>query len=258
MSLKIIEANPKEKKSMPKNPDEPFLEVAEFFCDTIQGENFVGWPAAFLRLQHCTMSCHWCDTTEVWHYGNPYSITELMELMAEADLPWKLNEGQHLILSGGSPLKQQEMLVEFFREFVRRHQFIPFVEIENECTIMPIPELLPYIRIWNNSPKLKNSGNPDIIRYQPKILEFMNWLHRGEVTSWFKFVILDQFDWMEIKRDFLDPGLIRKEQIVLMPQGATREELKKNQERVLEVAIKENVRYTPRLHIDIWDRKTGV
>ena len=65
-------------------------------------------------------------------------------------------------------------------------------------------------------------------------------------------------DWQEIKRDFLDTGLIQKNQIILMPLGATREELLQNRQRVVDIAVRENVRYSTREHVILWDKKTGV
>jgi len=251
MSLSIIEANPTEKLVVLTLN---YLNVSEFFCDTIQGENFVGWPAAFLRLQHCTLSCNWCDTSEVWHYGNPYTFNQLFDLMEEADLIRKFKEGQILVVTGGSPLRQQTKLIKFFVAFLKKYDFFPYTEIENECTIMPDSDLYLYINRWNNSPKLRNSGNADWKRYQPEILKQMSSLD----NSWFKFVILGEYDWQEIKHDFLDPGYIRKDQIVLMPEGATRVELEMHRKKVVEIAIRENVRYCSREHVVLWDRKTGV
>ena len=43
-----------------------------------------------------------------------------------------------------------------------------------------------------------------------------------------------------------------------MPLGGCREELYKNREYVVELAIRENVRYSSREHIVLWDKKTGV
>lgn len=55
MPKTIIESYPDFTRRV--DPNEPFLNVSEFFMDTLQGENFVGYPAAFLRLQNCTQSC---------------------------------------------------------------------------------------------------------------------------------------------------------------------------------------------------------
>lgn len=254
MPLTIIKGNPEFIRDFDELNNEPFLEVAEFFADTIQGENFVGYPAAFLRLQHCTQNCVWCDTQEVWRYGNPYTYNELFEMMEGADLIRKFKEGQHLILTGGSPLKQQHQLTGFINAFITKYGFKPYIEVENECSLMPTDKFCSLVDLWNNSPKLANSGSTRYLRYQPTILKKMASLP----NSWFKFVVSEEIEWEEIKTDFIDTGLIRKDQIVLMPLGATREELISNRQKVLDIAIRENVRYTTREHVIIWDKKTGV
>lgn len=236
---------------------EGYLEVAEFFCDTIQGEGVhIGHPAAFLRLQNCTLNCTWCDTQEVWRQGNPYTFMELFELMESMpfDLIRKLRYGQHLVITGGSPLKQQMQLVNFIQEFIHRYGIKPYIEIENECTIMPSTYLIGHVNCWNNSPKLSNSGNSTVARLKPAILQKLSSLN----NSWFKFVITNDSDWDEIEEDYIKPLYILKEQIILMPQGATRSELIDNRDRVLNIAIDKGVRYSSREHVMIWDKKTGV
>lgn len=252
MSKIIIEANPAFQKIVSET--EHFVDVAEFFCDTIQGENFVGWPAAFLRVQHCTMNCTYCDTKEVWRFGNPYTFDELFGLMENADLILKFKEGQRLILTGGSPLLQQDKLVLFLQEFINRYKFKPYIEIENEATLMPKEPFIELIDCWNNSPKLISSCMNINARYQPVILIKLSSLK----NSWFKFAVSREEDWKEIKEEFLDTNLIKKNQVVLMPLGATREELFKNREYVLNMAVRENVRYSTREHVAIWDKKTSV
>lgn len=252
MSKIIIEANPAFRKAVSEK--DRYLDIAEFFCDTIQGENFIGWPSAFLRVQHCTLNCSFCDTNEIWRCGNPYTFDELLGLMEEADLIRKLTEGQHLVLTGGSPLLQQDKLVSFLKEFIQRYGFKPYIEIENECTLFPAEVLIELIDCWNNSPKTSNSGVARDIRYKPKILKKLSSLK----NSWFKFVVSREEDWDEIKNDFLDTALIKKSQVVLMPLCSTSEELIKNREPVIEMAVRENVRYSTREHIVLWDSKTGV
>lgn len=249
----LIRSNPAEKRMVPDG--QPFLNVSEFFCDSIQGENFIGWPASFLRLQHCTLNCIWCDTQSVWRQGNPYTFAELFSLMEapQFDLIRKFREGQHLILTGGSPLKHQHKLISFFNEFENRYGFIPFLEIENECTLMPDQDLVNIVKLWNNSPKLSHSGNPEALRYKPGVLKYLS----GLDNAWFKFVISGVNDWEEIKKDFLDPQLIKKSQIVLMPLAGKRTELHANRSMVLAMAVKNNVRYCSREHVELWDVLTG-
>lgn len=252
MSKVIIEGNPTFKKAIPQTDD--YLNVAEFFCDTIQGENFVGWPAAFLRVQHCSQSCIFCDTKEVWRFGNPYTFEELFEKMEEEDLIRKFKEGQHLVLTGGSPVLAQDKLIRFIQQFIARYQFKPYIEIENESTLIPKQELIDMVDCWNNSPKLQNSYNPRDFRYRPEILKILSSLE----NSWFKFVVSCEEDWQEIKKDFIDTELIKKWQIVLMPLGATRKELFENREVVIDIAVRENVRYSTREHIAVYDKMTGI
>jgi organic radical activating enzyme len=229
------------------------LAISEMFCDTIQGEGIsAGVPATFLRLQGCTLQCVWCDTLEVWPNGNEYSFDEIFVMFEKADLIRKFGNGQHLVLTGGSPLKQQKQLVEFLNQFYDRYDFTPYVEIENEAVLKPVDEIMCLIDQWNNSPKLANSGMKERVRLKPEILQQL----RSQYNSWFKFVITCEEDWNEIERDFLPH--IDKDQIILMPEGVTQEQINEKREFVADMAVREGVRFSDRLHITIWNKKTGV
>lgn len=237
---------------------DPFfsLKISEFFSETIQGEGIsIGAPAAFLRLTGCTLNCVFCDSASVWRYGNLYSFTEIFEKMEESNLISQLREGTHLVLTGGSVLRQQTQVEMFLYSFMFKYGFKPYIEVENECTLMPSNNMLgDLVSQWNNSPKLENSQNKKTARYKPEILIKLSQTH----NSWFKFVVTDEESWKEIEKDFIEPGLILREQIILMPEGACREELKKTRELTAEIAIREGVRFSDREHIVLWDKKTGV
>jgi len=232
--------------------DVPCLKVSEFFYDTIQGEgNYIGYPAAFLRLQGCTLKCLYCDSLSIWQSGGQYSLDELLEMMWENDLVSKFLDGHHLVITGGSPLLQQKMIFLLLERFSLLFGFVPFVEIENECVIMPFTELIPYIACWNNSPKLSSSGYN---RMDTKVIEALSKLN----NSWFKFVVSCDEDWIELKSKYLDTCLIKRQQIILMPLGANIEELSANRQFVVDLAIRENVRYCSREHIILWNDKKSV
>jgi 6-pyruvoyltetrahydropterin 2'-reductase len=254
MSKTLIEAYPKFEKPI---PTEPYLKVAEFYMDTIQGEGiYAGVPAAFLRLQGCHVGCSFCDTKEVWREGNPYTFHELFKIIRESGLAERFTQKQHhLVITGGAPLLQQDSLIMFFDQWLKEFGWFPFIEIENESTIVPKPELVDYISCWNNSPKLFSSGVLFKIRYKVLAIAAVSELN----NSWFKFVISDpERDWEEIKENFLDCDLMHRGQIILMPQGATAKELADNREEVIDLAIREGVRYSTREHIVVWGKKTGV
>lgn len=230
------------------------LAIAEMFSDTIQGEGVnAGIPATFIRLQGCTLTCVWCDTLDVWPHGNEYSFDEVLNLLNhDNNIQKYMNGAQHLILTGGSPLKQQDRLAEFIYEFYKRFGFYPYIEVENEAVLKPKPKFSQYVSCWNNSPKLANSMMKERARLKPEIIKEMAALD----NSWFKFVVDKEADWEEIKRDYLPH--ISLGQVILMPEGQTQEQLTKTRELTAAIAIRENVRFSDRLHITLWNKKTGV
>lgn len=230
--------------------------ISEMFSHTIQGEGkYSGYPAVFIRLSGCTLNCQFCDSVNIWRQAKYYTFSEIFFLMESNQVIDFLRKGAHLIFTGGSPLLQQESIVLFLEEFNKKYEFSPFTEIENEGVIMPSDRLLGMIDHWNNSLKLSNSCQEREERYQPDVIEVLS---TGCLSSDFKFVISKDEDWEEIKRDFINHGLISRDQIVLMPEGASQQELSESRERVVNMAIKQGVRYCDRLHIVIWDKKTGV
>ena len=255
MSKQLIQADPTRVKSTEGIDKDRSLKISEYFFETIQGEGVsTGVPAAFLRLTDCTLNCVFCDSSSVWKYGNLYSFDELFQMMEESGLVKQLRNGVHLVLTGGSPLRQETRLYDFLTEFITLYEFAPFIEIENECTLMPSKGMMALVNQWNNSPKLDNSENKKKARYKPEVIKQLSQLD----NSWFKFVISEEANWNEIEEDFIKPGLIRREQIILMPCGEDRVQLEKTRLLSSEIAIRENVRYSDRLHIIIHDKKTGI
>lgn len=246
----LIQQNPNFTK---KVEGENKLAIAEMFCDTLQGEGVsTGVPSTFIRLQGCTLKCVWCDTLEVWPNGNEYSFEEIFKLFESVNLIEKFKNGQHLVLTGGSPLKQQNALVKFIKEFIFKYEFKPYIEVENEGVLLPTGAFSILVDQWNNSPKLSNSGMKENARLKPEIIRYLS----QQYNSWFKFVIANQNDWDEIEKDYLP--LINKKQIILMPEGVTQDELNKNREFVADMAIKNGVRFSDRMHITLWNKKVGV
>jgi 7-carboxy-7-deazaguanine synthase len=250
----LIEGYPKAHRQAP-NDGTPILHISECFSDTIQGEGIgTGTPSTFLRFQNCTLNCIWCDTEEVWRQGNPYTVAELIKIWEDNGVIESFKNGQHLVFTGGSPLRQYKGIIAIVNELISKYGFRPFTEVENECTLTPPPELIEVIDRWNNSPKLNSSENALEIMYRPEILKLLS----SFKDSWFKFVVMNEDEWQEIEDKFLTPGLIRKDQVILMPEGATREELHTHYQFAVNMAVKNGVRLTDRLHITIWNKKTGV
>lgn len=252
MAITLIESNPTFTKERVGDKTHS-LEIAELFCNTIQGEGVnIGMPATFLRLKDCTLDCVWCDTASVWKFGNWYTHNEIFKMFEENDMIDKFRKGQHLVLTGGSPLKQQLSLINFIEKFIDKYRFKPYIEIENEVVLNPSDNLIRLVDCWNNSPKLSNSGMDSSKRLKPELLQKMNELD----NSWFKFVVKDEKDWGEIENDFLP--YINIESVILMPCGENRQELELTRDNAVSMAIEYNVRFSSRLHIDLYDKKCGV
>lgn len=244
------------------------LRVSEHFY-SIQGEGqTMGRPAYFLRLTHCNLLCGgagtqtdgqlhsgatWrCDSIEVWQRGTDMSFEQIVEAMGGKVFLRDLDCGVHLIITGGEPLMQQEAIVAFL---LYLHQFCtPIVEIETNGTIVPVAALSEnLVHYWNVSPKLSNSGMREALRIN---LDAIKELSRQGLGVIFKFVVSSVRDWDAIQQDF--GSYIDNSQIWLMPAADNRNTLEDAAAVAIELAKKHRVSYSHRIHIAVWDKKTGV
>jgi len=231
------------------------IQVSELFYDTIQGEGInAGVPAVFLRFAKCILNCTWCDTKDILKSGYWLTPAQLVEIIINSGAVDKLRDGAHLVLTGGSPLLWQKKIVDFLELLEKEMLFLPYIEVENECVIKPISALIRYVDCWNNSPKLSNSGNIMRIVYQKDLLKFMSSLH----NSWFKFVVQTRKDVEEIVIHYIEEGLIRRNQVILMPEGTINKDLVKVRENVVKWALLYGFRYSDRLQVLLWDDKKTV
>ena len=116
---------------------------------------------------------------------------------------------KRLVITGGEPLLQQDKIIILLKSFKDWH-----VEIETNGTIKPLDSLYQYQ--INCSPKLKNSRNLYIRRIKPEVLKCINLIH----NSWFKFVVTEKKDLIEIDR-LVKKCNLKHEKILIMPEGIT-------------------------------------
>ncbi len=236
--------------------DRPSLKVAETFY-SLQGEGpTCGQRAVFLRLSGCVLLCKWCDTVEVWKTGRRHTVEELTGRLGDEGLLKALFEDHaHLVVTGGDPLIQQAGLKLLFRHwnelcYPGPH---PFTEVETEGVLQPCSELAVWINQWNVSPKLANSGMPLLRRFNPKVLAW----HVEQQNSWFKFPVASLSDVAEAI-DLSNHAGIPRDRILFMPVCASRREFEERAAEVAKWALQCAVRFSPRLHLTIWDQATGV
>lgn len=237
------------------NIDSLHLSVSEMFSETLQGEGFfIGVPATFLRLSGCHLGCLFCDSTQIWNKKHSFLVEEILSRLETSGAVKRFSKGEHFVITGGAPLLQEEKLLGLLQEFEKRFNFVPYIEVENECTIEPSQELINYVSCWNNSPKLSNSHVELHKRFKSRVVKKM----AGLDNSWFKFVVATEKDWEELNQYFLMPKLIKREQVILMPKGWNQMELDENRLFVAEMAMRECVRFSDRLHITLYDSRVGV
>ena len=237
------------------------LAVSEVFY-SIQGEGkTTGFPAVFVRLAGCNLMCGgkgtekdgklhdgatWrCDSIEVWIKGKSKPYAEILPIECQE----AIRNGANVIITGGEPMLQQKNIEGFIQYIVEQINDFPFIEIETNGTIMPSDDMLNLVDQWNVSPKLANSGMLLEDRINEEVLTKLS-----KYNTQFKFVVSSRQDWEEIKAI----NGIDKTQITLMPAGSNQEELKETKELVAEICKQNYLRLTNRLHIDIWNKKTGV
>lgn len=212
---------------------------------SIQGEGAsIGTPSIFVRLFGCNLSCKWCDTDYTWNDAKNVVTIDQNELVREI----KNYPAQHLVITGGEPLLQQDKILSLLNDLPGYT-----VEIETNGSVMPGSELLIRVQQWNVSPKLKHSGN-DVGKAFNKEALFAIALHQN---AWFKFVVASEDDISEVL-DVAKSCKIPRSRIILMPEATTQEELIAKRPQLIEWCLKYNLRFSDRLHISVWGCKKGV
>lgn len=241
--------------------------IAETFA-SIQGEGSTqGAPSIFIRLGGCNMMCGgngtekdkqlhngatWrCDTIEVWRKGQATTVDNLIQMLEKQyNISKKIQQGWHLVLTGGEPLMQQKPLVELLEKLNTKYNNC-VVEVETNGTVSPTTDLLNLVDLWNVSPKLENSG----VRWSQRAMSALNYNLFASQTCIFKFVISSEKDVLEIEKlyDYVPNHLI-----YLMPSASTKEQLDGLSKQVAQICIDKGYRFSNRLQVQIWNETTGV
>ncbi len=229
------------------------LPVTEIFY-SLQGEGrHSGYPSIFIRLKYCNLGCSWCDTRFTWDK----KLIEPGELLSNDDIltkalkilePVGLEVGKvRVVLTGGEPMLHQEKLPDLIRHF--KDVGFELFDVETNGMFKPNSELLELVSWWNCSPKLANNGIDISESFVAEALEMISKSSKAD----FKFVVKNLADIDEIEERFLPA--IRTDQIMLMPEGWTQKKQLESMSWVLEECTKRGFRFSPRLHILVWNNE---
>jgi 7-carboxy-7-deazaguanine synthase len=227
------------------------LPVSEIFY-SVQGEGVhSGTPSVFLRTYRCNLSCTWCDSKYTWlgqdkaRKGVDYSPMPASSVIGEIS-----SYGcKHLVLTGGEPLLHQRALAPILAS-LKRSGF--FIEVETNGTISPSSALEASVDCFNVSPKISNSLIEEGVRIRPDSLRAF--VRSGK--AWFKFVVRDQGDVMEVEGVVSEFGIPR-DRVILMPEGTDATTLLERGRWLVDVCKERGLRFSPRLHILLFGNKRG-
>ena len=250
---------------------------------TIQGEGkLAGVPSLFIRLSSCNLRCIWelpdgtyskCDTPYASFDSNNINQLTVDDILSI--VKYNIGPIKHVVITGGEPLLQKKALIELASRLKFDLQL--HVSIETNGTIFN-EQVAQNIDLFSISPKLANSTpNSEKLaalglspsgplkfhgerRLNIKALQsYINICDTTNKEFQLKFVVGQPSDEQEIITKYLNKLTNWKaSDIMLMPLGANQDELRKTTPMVLEMAIRNGWRYTPRIHIDLFGSKMGV
>ena len=180
-------------------------------------------------------------------------ISQIVEQVDE----WE--SARHVVITGGEP-----MIAKGIHELCAALKQQDFhITIETAATIAPegiacdLASLSPKLRNSTPLPDEIEAGwieKHETLRLQPEVIR--EWMENYHAQL--KFVVADEADFDEIN-EFLEALAvpIHRNQILLMPEGATADALKSRQAAVVELCKEHGFRYCNRLHIDLFGNERG-
>ena len=249
-----------EVRSEPKSEDST-LPINELFY-SLQGEGkLAGVPSVFIRSSGCNLRCWFCDS-----YHTSWEPTHAQMTLDEIiDEVQSFENAEHVVLTGGEPLIHGESVA----LLTRLNELGYHTTVETNGTIYRDAP----IDLASISPKLASST--PMAEKDPK--GEGEWAQRHEeqrinmealadlvdaYDTQLKFVVTAEDDLTEIEELVAEvreasADRITDSDVLLMPEGTTREELDQRRNAVAELASEYGYRYTPRLHVDLWNDAPG-
>lgn len=236
------------------------LPINELFY-SLQGEGkLAGMPSVFVRTSGCNLRCWFCDS-----YHTSWEPTHAwLDIDTIVDRVTDHEEAGHVVVTGGEPMMHEETVVLLERLSATDHH----TTVETNGTIYRnaaidlasiSPKLASSTPTRGNNPK---GGGEWTDRHEDRRID-MDALCRMVENYDFqlKFVVTGRDDMPEINRlvDRLREAAgvpIRDSNVLLMPEGATRDRLMETRDVTSELAMEHGYQYTPRLHVDLWNDAT--
>lgn len=208
-----------------------------------------------------------CDSYYSWHpkfkkFSPMMSIEEIVEKVRELLPDGKFTQDIHLVMTGGEPLLGwQRQYIDLFNELKKLN--LSHVTFETNGTKRLTPAFKEYLDTagltvtFSVSAKLPCSGEAWEDTIKPDVVSGYLELACSKL-SYFKFVVAserDVNDALKAIEEFRSGGIDIP--VYLMPVGGTDIIYNGNKTKVVDLCVKYGLRYSPRLHVDIWSNEIG-
>jgi len=230
-------------------------------------------PEAYTSIEELPVTPIGCDSSASWamkykHLQKTQTVDEVFEEIVKClpggDFYGMFDEDIHLVITGGEPLLGWQRI---WPELIEKCKKIGLCNItfETNGTQIVSEELREYFNTagngvhvtWSTSPKLSISGEKKEDACIPESLQSM----KGVANSYLytKFVVRDASDFAEIEefvQAYYDAD-IWLDAIYAMPEGATTSQLDLTEKQVAEECMNRGIRFSPRLHLALFDNQWG-
>ena len=220
------------------------MRVAEIFF-SIQGEGVLtGVPSVFVRTSGCNLRCAWCDTPYTSWQPEGEDRT-LAAIVAEVEQ----YRARHVVVTGGEPMIAPG-IVALTGMLAPRHITVETagtVFAPVRCDLMSISP-----KLTNSTPEGEWAKQHERLRIQPEVLKRLMAAYDYQL----KFVIAKPEDWAEVESLVESLGADRGK-VILMPEGTDAAVLRERSIWLAEICKDRGVRFSPRLHVEIYGNRRG-
>lgn len=237
------------------------LPITEIFTSW-QGEGMLtGTPAVFVRLAGCHLRCGFCDTSYAWDVtaAEKWPVEKLAaEVVRRAESPQfpqvlaggeslqKPQKVMHVVITGGEPLLFPAVVP--LLETLKKRGLHITIETSGTRYLPAVCDL------WSLSPKLANAVPREPAardRHVAACVYEAQTLQKFTLNADYqlKFVVDTPADLPEIVAFLARFPFLRRECVMLMPQGRTPEEILAKEPWLQEKAKEHGFRISPRAHL---------
>lgn len=238
------------------------LPINELFY-SLQGEGrLVGTPSVFVRTSGCNLRCWFCDSYHT-SWEPVHDQCSLDTIVSEIQ---SYSAADHVVLTGGEPLIHPESVTLLERlEELGYHTTVETNGTIHRKAPIDLLSISPKLASSTPVPKRDPAGNGEWAdRHENRRIDTDTLATLVDTYEFqFKFVVTDADDLPEIER-ILDQvrrvteATVADTDVLLMPEGTTQASIDERQNEVAQLALEHGYRYTPRLHVDLWNDEPGV